>query len=182
LQTTRSEEDDMPMIDLTLPEGALEPDARAKAVEKLAVALLRHEGAVDNQRSRALSWQFVHEIPADALSVGGAPTGVPFYRVRITVPSGTLLHGPGPVGAAARENLIREVTEILLEAEGGEKGSADAGRIWVIIDEISDGFWGGLGVPFYMRDIADFVLNEEGGAAHVQTAREVAGDLYPVPV
>jgi phenylpyruvate tautomerase PptA (4-oxalocrotonate tautomerase family) len=168
----------MPMIDLTYPEGALAPQARTDAVDKLAGALLRHEGAADNPRSRALSWQFVHEVADDAVYIGGAPAPVPVYRVRITVPAGTLLHGPGPVGTAARANLIREVTDIILEAEQRDTQSADAGRVWVLIDEISDGFWGGVGSPFPMRDIADFVLNDEGGPPHVQAARAAAEAIY----
>ena len=58
------------MIDLTYPEGGLGPDARAKAVEKLTAALLRNEGATDNEQTRAMSWTVVHELPADALYVG----------------------------------------------------------------------------------------------------------------
>src|SRR5215213_3818310 len=107
----------MPMIDLTYPEGALEAEARAEAVEKLT-ALLRHEGAADNEQTRAMSWTLVHELPRQALNVAGSPVERPVYRVLVTVPEGTLLQGPGPVGSAARRNLVREVTEVLLAAEG----------------------------------------------------------------
>lgn len=144
----------MPMIDLTYPEGALEPEARAAAVEQLTAALLRHEGAADNEQTRAMSWAVVHELPAHAVNVGGAPAERPVYRVDVTVPAGTLLQGPGPVGSSSRRNLTREVTEILLAAEGAEYSDVEAGRVYCIVREVSDGYWGGMGTTFRMEDIA----------------------------
>jgi phenylpyruvate tautomerase PptA (4-oxalocrotonate tautomerase family) len=143
----------MPMIDLTYPEGALEAEARAEAVEKLTAALLRNEGADDNAQTRAMSWTVVHELPAEALNVGGTPAERPVYRLTITVPEGTLLQGPGPVGAQSRRNLVREATEILLAAEGSEYSDAEAGRVYCIVREVSDGYWGGMGTTFRMDDI-----------------------------
>src|SRR3982750_724323 len=98
----------MPMIDLTYPEGALDAEARAQAVEKLTAALLRHEGATDNEQTRGMSWTLVHELPAGALNAGAPAAEEPVYRVFVTVPEGTLLQGPGPVGATSRRNLVRE--------------------------------------------------------------------------
>ena len=143
----------MPMIDLTYPEGALDAEARGEAVEKLTAALLRHEGAADNEQTRGMSWTLVHELPQGALSVGGTPAEEPVYRVLITVPEGTLLQGPGPVGATSRRNLVREVAEILLEAEGGEYSDVEAGRVYCIVREVRDGYWGGMGTTFRMEDI-----------------------------
>jgi phenylpyruvate tautomerase PptA (4-oxalocrotonate tautomerase family) len=141
------------MIDLTYPEGALEPDARAEAVERLTAALLRHEGAADNEQTRGMSWTLVHELPAGALHVGGTPAEEPVYRVFVTVPEGTLLQGPGPVGSASRRNLVREVAEILLEAEGGGYSDTEAGRVYCLVREVDDGYWGGMGTIFRMEDI-----------------------------
>ena len=143
----------MPMIDLTYPEGSLEPAARAEAVEQLTAALLRHEGALDNEQTRAMSWAVLHEVPADALHIGGTPAERPVYRLFVTVPAGTLLQGPGPVGMASRTNLVREATEILLRAEGTEYSDVDAGRVYCVVREVSDGYWGGMGNTFRMDDI-----------------------------
>jgi phenylpyruvate tautomerase PptA (4-oxalocrotonate tautomerase family) len=143
----------MPMIDLTYPAGALGPEERAEAVERLTAALLRHEGAADNEQTRAMSWTVVHELPEGALNVGGTAAEEPVYRVLVTVPEGTLLQGPGPVGNNSRHNLVREVAEILLESEGGEYSNAEAGRVYCIVREIRDGYWGGMGTTFRMEDI-----------------------------
>jgi phenylpyruvate tautomerase PptA (4-oxalocrotonate tautomerase family) len=162
----------MPMIDFTYPAGALEPDAVEAAVEKLTAALLHHKGAPDNERIRAIAWTFVRELPAGALYMGGAPTNVPLYRVQLSVPQGTLLHGPGPFGVQARSNLIHEVTEIVLEAEGSPYTDANAGRVWCFINEIDEGFWGGLGTIFKIEDIAGFANDDLPATPLSQRARQ----------
>lgn len=167
----------MPMIDLTYPEGALELGERAEAVERLTAALLRHEGATDNEQTRAMSWTVVHELPAGALNVGGTPAEEPVYRVLITVPEGTLLQGPGPVGARSRRNLVREVAEILLEAEGGEYSEVEAGRVYCIVREVSDGYWGGMGTTFRMEDIVAVATPEAPQTAVSERARTAIAGL-----
>jgi phenylpyruvate tautomerase PptA (4-oxalocrotonate tautomerase family) len=163
----------MPMFDLTYTEGALEPDARAEAIEKLTAALLRHEGAPDNGATRAMSWTIVHEVPAAMFNVAGRPAERPYYRVFVTVPEGTMLQGPGPFAVVSRRNLVREVSEILLEAEGTEFRPEEAGRVFVLIREIADGYWGGIGTTFRMEDIAAFATPELPQTAVSEQAREV---------
>lgn len=167
----------MPMIDLTYPEGALDEEARGEAVEKLTAALLRHEGAPDNEQTRAMSWTVVHELGADAINVGGTPAERPVYRVVITVPAGTLLHGPGPVGAQSRVNLVREATEILLAAEGTEYDDVQAGRVYCIVREVSDGYWGGMGAIFRMEDIVATAAPDAPQTAVSERARRAIGEL-----
>lgn len=151
----------MPMIDLTFPQGALAPESQAELVEKLTAALLRNEGAPDNDRTRAMTWVYLHELPAGAINIGGHPADVTVYRVVITVPEGTLLHGPGPVGSTSRRNLVGEVTDAVLAAEGGIPTSADLGRVYCLIREISDGYWGALGSTVRMEDIASIASAEQ---------------------
>lgn len=45
----------MPLIDLTFPEGAVEPQARAELVDQLTTALLRAERAPDNEFFRSMA-------------------------------------------------------------------------------------------------------------------------------
>jgi phenylpyruvate tautomerase PptA (4-oxalocrotonate tautomerase family) len=169
----------MPMIDFYCPTGALDDEARAAALEKMTIALLRWEGAPDNERTRALSWGFIHELPSHAINVGGRQAPPPVYRINITVPAGTLLHGPSPLAVEQRRGLVREVTDIILEAEGGEHEPADAGRVFCVISEVQNGFWGGMGTLFPIEDIFDFAVNEEGGREQVQAARRaVAAGLF----
>jgi phenylpyruvate tautomerase PptA (4-oxalocrotonate tautomerase family) len=169
----------MPMIDFYCPAGAMDDEARATALEKMTEALLRWEGAPDNERTRALSWGFIHELPRGAVNVAGRPAAAPVYRVSVTVPAGTLLHGPSPLATHQRAGLVRELTDIILEAEGDENAAADAGRVFCVIGEVANGFWGGMGALFPIQDIFDFAVNEDGGPDHVQAARqEVADGLF----
>jgi phenylpyruvate tautomerase PptA (4-oxalocrotonate tautomerase family) len=177
----------MPLIDLTYPEGALDPAARAVAVERLTSALLEHEGASENDATRVMSRAFVHEIPPDAVNSGGRPAERPIYRLVFTVPEGTMLHGPGPFAAQSRCNLFREATEILLEAEGAEQTPSDAGRVFCLLHEVPDGHWGGMGTVFRMEDIVAFANPDAPQTAVAEQAREAldAGDVAvrpPVPV
>lgn len=167
----------MPMIDLTYPEGALGAEQRAEAVEKLTAALLRNEGASDNEQTQAMSWTVVHELPAHALNVGGTPAERPVYRIEITVPAGTLLQGPGPVGTQSRRSLVREATEIVLAAEGTEYSDAEAGRVYCLVREVSDGYWGGMGTTFRMEDIVAVASPEAPQTAVSERARAAIGEL-----
>lgn len=163
----------MPMFDLTYPEGALDDEQRAQAVERLTSALLRHEGASDdNPRVRAMAWGFVHELPRDAVNVGGRAAAMPVYRVMLTTPRGTLLHGPGPTGTLSRRNLVREVTEILLEAEGTAFSPEDALRVYCILTEVEEGHWGGFGTTFRIEDIVAVGMPEAGDTDLAAQVRE----------
>ncbi|MDX6697883.1 MAG: hypothetical protein QOE65_1280 [Solirubrobacteraceae bacterium] len=163
----------MPMIDLTYPEGALEPAARAEAVARLTEALLRIEGAdPQSPYARAMAWAFVHELPPEAVNVAGRPAVRPVYRVLLTAPAGTLLQGPGPVGRAARGNLVREATEILLAAEGTEYSPEESLRVNCIVREVPDGYWGGFGTTLRMDDIVATASPEAGDTPLAARLRE----------
>jgi phenylpyruvate tautomerase PptA (4-oxalocrotonate tautomerase family) len=159
----------MPMFDLTLPAGALEPSALAELVESITTALLHWEGAPDNPATRALSWGFVHELPDGAINVGGKPVGPPVYRLFLTVPQGTPgIHGP--LNEQRRNKLVREVTELVLAAEGVTDIEAHVQRVWCMSAEQSDGFWGVGGRILRMADIAAIATAGEPLATAVSPA------------
>ncbi len=143
----------MPMIDLTLPGGALDAGACAQLVEDLTAKLLHWEGAPDNPATRALSWCFVHRLPEGSVNRGGKPAELPIYRVFLTVPQGTPgLHGP--LNAERRSALAREVTECVLAAESETDLQTHGHRVWCMIREHADGFWGSGDEIYTMNDIA----------------------------
>ena len=150
----------MPMIDFTYPERSLEPEALAFAVDRLTESLLRNEAATDNERIRAIAWTFLHEQPAGTIFAGGRSAELPYYRLRFTLPVGTLLHGPGPFAEQGRSALFREAAEIVLDAEGSPHTDANLARVWSFISEVPDGSWGGIGTAFRMADIAAFANDE----------------------
>ena len=85
----------MPMIDLSLNENALSPEALQNLVENLSQALIEGEGAPDNEFVRSLTWCFVDKRPEGAICVGGSTPSLPHYRVTLTVPEGApFIYGP----------------------------------------------------------------------------------------
>ena len=53
----------MPMIQLTVPAGALPPGGRDSVQRALAEVLLRWEGAPDTAFFRSLTWSYLDELP-----------------------------------------------------------------------------------------------------------------------
>lgn len=151
----------MPMIDFTYPEGALTAEGRAEAVDRMTTAILNHEGVPDNEHSRLFSWCYVHELPADAINVGGQPSEKPVYRVAVAVPHSTVIHGQAPWATSRRRALAREVTEIVLEAEGTDYSPAEAWRVWVIMHEVAEGFWSMAGELFRFEDLVSYIASDQ---------------------
>src|SRR5688572_8242401 len=105
----------MPMIELTLPQGALDKGAQDDLMEKLTFALLRWEGAPeDSDAAKTVSWGYVDERPAGNVYQGGKPEPQqPIYRVKVTVPDGAL-------NDEKKSGLVAEATRYVLEAEGSD--------------------------------------------------------------
>ena len=125
----------MPMLELTYPEGALQPDVRSRLVEELGATLVRWEGAPDTEFFRQATWGYLDERPAWAINRAGAPAEPRVFRLAATVPAGAL-------SERRKAGFIQETTRLILDAEGGD---GDPQRVWVHIHEIPDGNWGALG-------------------------------------
>ncbi len=160
----------MPMIDLYHQEGSFTPQAQAKLVNELTALLLEMEGAIDNIRSRAISWCFLHTMPKGAINTGGRPSPYFKYKVIFTVPEGTRgLHGP--MSAPRRAEMFERATRLILAAEGVEDTPENQFRVWCFLHEVPDGKWGGMGTVFRMQDIAATVRDEEPATPNSIKAR-----------
>jgi phenylpyruvate tautomerase PptA (4-oxalocrotonate tautomerase family) len=153
----------MPMIDLTLPAGALSAVTRARLVDDLLAVLLRWEGAPDNVRSKSLAWAFVNV--ADTVTAASSPSGRPHYRVELRTPHGAL-------DDVRRAGLVAEVTEVVLRAEGSPMTPPNAFRVWVILSEVAEGSWGAEGRIWGFADIVDFVLDDDAHASNPSAAKK----------
>ena len=126
----------MPMLDVYIPTGALDPDAEIALIDELTSILLRAEGAdPSNAFARQISWVFLHR---PEVFVAGAVPNKPHYRVIASVPEGQLN------GAAKKQQLVSEVTEAIARAEGSNDQKAKD-RVWVFPLEIPEGHWGSFG-------------------------------------
>jgi phenylpyruvate tautomerase PptA (4-oxalocrotonate tautomerase family) len=141
----------MPMIDVTIPEGALKPEAEQRLLKELTDILITREGFdPSNRRAQSVSVVFLHR-PA-AVFVGGERSASPRYRIVPTVPEGQYTE-------ASRKALVQDVTEAVVRADGGTYEEV-APRVWVFPTEIPDGQWGSRGVLRPLPDIQAFIAGE----------------------
>src|SRR4051812_38180434 len=151
----------MPMMDLTMPEGALTADARTALVDELTTVLLRAERAPDTDFFRSITWAFVHELPEGCVLSAGRPVERPVVRLEGTTPQGAL-------SDPRRAELVSEATRVICDALG--HAGTDAKRVWVICHEIPEGSWGAGG------DVVRFqALRDAAAAAREQRADATAG-------
>ena len=154
----------MPMIDVTIPEGALKPEAEERLMKEITDILIRAEGySADNKVAQSVTWLFLHR-PA-ALYNAGARTDTPRYRIVPSVPEGQYTD-------AARESLVKEVTAAVVRAVGG-KFEDVARQVWVFPTEIPDGQWGGRGGIMRVPEIHAMLAGGEPGRKDGQDDRKV---------
>ena len=141
----------MPMIDVTIPEGALKPAAEARLIKELGDILIGHEGFDPaNKVAQSVTVVFLHR-PA-AVYVAGEPSPSPRYRIVPTVPEGQYTE-------ASRAALVKDVTAAVVRADGGSYEDV-APQVWVFPTEIPDGQWGSRGVIRPLPDIQAFIAGE----------------------
>ncbi|WP_326626842.1 MULTISPECIES: tautomerase family protein [unclassified Streptomyces] len=141
----------MPMLDVYIPTGALAPDAERTLMDELTSILLRAEGAdPSNAFARQISWAFLHR---PEVFVAGAIPEKPHYRVIAGVPEGQLN------GAAKKQQLVAEVTDAIVRAEGANDEKAQD-RVWVFPLEIPEGHWGSFGSIQSLADILGAAIGD----------------------
>ena len=133
----------MSQIELTVPQDSLTEQGAATIQRDLARAVLRWEGAPDQEIFRSLLWSYLHELPAGALRT--AADDAPRFRVDVTVPLGVL-------DDERRAGLVREANDLVLAAAG--LGADQALRVWVLIHEQPDGTWGAGGRIMRYTEVA----------------------------
>ena len=143
----------MPMIDVTIPEGALKPEAEERLIKELNDILIRAEGytAEANKVAQSVTWTFLHR-PA-ALYRAGLRSDAPRYRIIPTVPEGQYTE-------SAREFLVKECTEAVVRAAGGKREDV-APFVWVFPTEVPDAAWGGQGRIMRVPEIHAMLLSGE---------------------
>jgi phenylpyruvate tautomerase PptA (4-oxalocrotonate tautomerase family) len=143
----------MPMIDLTVPRGALSDEAKDELMATLSRTVLKWEGA-GNKAAESIAWSFLHE-PTLA-TVYGQPATQPRYRVVVGVPQAAL-------DDESKLGMVAEMTDQVLRAEKNEAELTrdDRLRVWVLINEITEGHWGGAGQIFRLADFLRFTGSDE---------------------
>ena len=148
----------MHRIDVTFTAGAIAADSQRELAPRIAEAMLRWEGAPDAPFFRAIAWVHFHELMQGGAYTGDGPAEDSQFIVDVMIPVGAL-------SDRRRAGLVEELSALVSEAAG--LGEEDALRVWVIVHEIPDGFWGAGGriVRFeQLRDAADAERAEAGTA------------------
>ncbi|KAB1149448.1 4-oxalocrotonate tautomerase [Streptomyces luteolifulvus] len=143
----------MPMIRLTVPNGALTEEGRTTVQRELAAVLLRWEGAPDTPFFRAQAWSYLVELPEGAQTT--AEDEAPRFLVEVTVPEGAL-------SERRRAGLVEDATRTVLTAAG--LSPQDALRVWVLVHEQPDGTWGAGGSVVRYADLAALAQEQRADA------------------
>ena len=160
----------MPMLDVTIAEGALSAEAEQQLLARLTDVLLEHEGAdPTDPKARSIAWVILHR-PA-AIFVAGIPEQEPHYRVVASVPEGQL-------DDVRRQAMVAAVTEAVLDAEAGVR-PRDPNRVWVFPTQVPEGTWGAGGRVVGLEDIAAFVIGDGDKARRYAQSR--LGDRVKQP-
>ena len=142
----------MPIVDLTLPRGALPRPVLEELAWALARSLLHCDLARDNPRAEAMNWVYIHtQDPADLLVGGPAgAAGRPHFRIDVTLMAGAM-------SEVQREEIAALMTADVMAAEGGSMNPLNAARVWVIFHEVPDGHWAAGGRIYRLDDVKRLV-------------------------
>ena len=153
----------MPMIDVTIPEGALKPEAEARLIKELTDILIAHEGFdAGNKVAQSVTVVFLHR-PA-AVYVAGA------------VRRAALSHRPDGAGGPVHRRHPQGAGEGRHRCGGPRrrrKYEDVAPHVWVFPTEIPDGQWGSRGVIRPLPDIQAFIAGEQNARSATNALRGV---------
>lgn len=141
----------MPVIEVTLPSGSLSGEQKIQLADELTHSLIKYEGLEPTPRRLSTVRVTMKETSAESFVVGGAlglQKQAAFYEVFVTVPEGVL-------SDEAKNGLVGEVTQTLLEMEGASATLENSLRVYCLIVEIPDGNWGAAGRILRRRDMAE---------------------------
>lgn len=140
----------MPIIDLSLPQGQFNPQQKSELVEQLTRCLLNCDVTRDNPKAKTINWCYLHELPAEHIFIGGVAESRPHYRIDISIMQGAMSDD-------IKQQVVAEMTQVILEMEGEKMNPLNASRVWVLIHEISDGNWGAAGHIYRLDDLMKYL-------------------------
>jgi phenylpyruvate tautomerase PptA (4-oxalocrotonate tautomerase family) len=146
----------MPWINLTLRRGALSKSIQHAMMARLTETLMWWENVPDTPKARTMMKGWVYEVDEDADYNAGQPDHEkPFYFLEVRIPIERL-------DVLSKAGVIRDFTQVVLDAEGVQNTPENARRVWVTINEIKRGDWGIGGHTDWLRDYTS-ALDEIGG-------------------
>lgn len=125
----------MPVIDITIPEGALSPEAKKELPETIGRIAIGYEGLSGSRFAEEFTWVYIHELPATLVTqVSGKPPK-PIYRFVFTTLT-TLLDDN------SKHRLGTDVARAVYALEGTPFDEEEAyNRVWTFFDDVRQGDW-----------------------------------------
>jgi phenylpyruvate tautomerase PptA (4-oxalocrotonate tautomerase family) len=155
----------MPMIDASIPENALTPQAEEELFREITDLAVKHEiGDSTNERGRSAAWVFIHR---PQVFVAGVPATSPRYRFIVSVPEGQFDN-------ERRQAITAEIAEAVAKAENKPVKEV-SGRLWVITAEVPDGTWGAGGRIVRLPEILSSFLGQRGREVALERFGKRAG-------
>ena len=142
----------MPVIDLHLPENTFDRAASQEVLGQLSRAVLVCELTRDNPDAEAINWCYLHEYPPHAARFGVGADQRPRYRIQVTTLQGALAPDD-------KQTIVEDMTRIILEAEGSVYNRLNAGRVWIIFHEVTEGNWGGGGQLYTLEALKGYLAS-----------------------
>ncbi|MBN1529293.1 MAG: tautomerase family protein [Thermoleophilaceae bacterium] len=146
----------MPRVELTYTAGSISQDAKDHLAKQLAESMLRWEGAPDTEFFRSISWVHLHELPDGTAFTADGPAEASQFVVDVSVPQGGL-------SERRKAGLVEEFTRLIREA--AELPEDQAIRVWVLVHEIAEGFWGAGGNIIHFEQLRAAAKAERDRAA-----------------
>jgi phenylpyruvate tautomerase PptA (4-oxalocrotonate tautomerase family) len=131
----------MPNVEIRLPHGRYDADARQRLAKGLTSSLLAAEGLPENDTTRALTWVSVEESSPGGWTIAAEPAedrAEVHAFARITTFASLL-------DDERRAALLRTVNDAVVELAGGDPLGGLG--VWTVIEEVPDGRWGVAGNP-----------------------------------
>lgn len=136
----------MPLIVIHLPENTFSTQQKQRFAQSATQALLSFEGMAEHPKAHDLSWVQFNEFSNDDFYMAGHSVNKPHYRLDVSIFQGTM-------AGDKKERLTEKLTDLILEVEGTDHNLLNAARVWVMINEVPDGNWGGAGKIYRIQDL-----------------------------
>ncbi|WP_130537573.1 tautomerase family protein [Thiomicrorhabdus indica] len=136
----------MPLITVHLPENTFTGRQKQEFAQNATDILLTLEGMVENPKAQNLSWVQFLEFTTSDFFLAGHPVEKPHYRIEVKVFQGTM-------NADKKQKLTEQLTHLILQLEQTDNNLLNAARIWIMIEEVPNGNWGGAGKIYRIEDL-----------------------------
>lgn len=142
----------MPLVEITVPAGALEEDVLPSLQQDIADSVLKWMGLPLDDFFRSATWVYVKEVPAGRSTTGAGDTG-PRFLVVVTPLEKFLT-------AESNEAMSEEITQFVLKAAGLPADKASS--VWTLVREVPEGYWS-VGANLTRRKNIDALIEQSKG-------------------